>query len=181
MFFVLPLAVHLDFSFLIQYLFNQESLTLMELPVISLEDAINSCSVVTLPDKKYITKEKHLEQSNFLNVQQTPDKKKRVFLYEQKPFKDPKLEARRLKCLKQKTYDDKKRFNYEIVQVENRELRDENVRLRDQVQRLLLMIKGRKMSRRVPDSCSDHTVSDSEGSLSEPQSLIGINSRKRGQ
>ena len=72
--------------------------------MISLEDAINSCSVVTL-DKKYqsITRGKHLKQSNFLKVQQSPDKKKRVFLYEQKPFKDPKLEARRLKCLKQKT------------------------------------------------------------------------------
>ena len=150
--------------------------------MISLEDAINSCSVVTL-DKKYqsITRGKHLEQSNFLKVQQSPDKKKRVFLYEQKPFKDPKLEARRLKCLKQKTYDDKKRFNYEIVQVENKELRDENVRLRDQIQRLLLMIDGSNMSRRIPDSCSDHTVSDSEGSLSESQSLIGISSRKRGQ
>ena len=150
--------------------------------MISLEDAINSCSVVTLLDKKNITGGKNLEQSNFLRVQKKPEKKKRVFMYEQKPFKDPKLEARRLKCLQQKTYDDKKRFNHEIVKVENRELRDENVRLRDQIQRLLLMVDRSKNSRRIPNSCSDHTVSDSEGSHSEPQSLNGISgSRKRGQ
>ena len=149
----------------------------MELPVISREDAISFCSVVNLLDNPQNIM-RHFQHANLLKTQRKQEKKKRVFLYEQKPFKDPILEAKRLKCLYQKIYDDKKKFNYEILQVENRDLRDENMRLRDQIQRLLLGNK-RKLSGRVPGSCSDHTVSESEGSLSDPaESLIGR--RKRG-
>ena len=147
--------------------------TLKECPVMSTESAITFSSAVTVIDKdkhKYNTRWKNVAEVNSLKpTQQKPEKKKRTFLYEQKPFKDPVLEAKRMKCLYQKIYDDKKRFDYEILRVENKELRDENVRLRGEIQRLLLSDKRR---RRVPGSCSDYTLSDSE-SASETESLIG--------
>ena len=148
--------------------------------MITREEAVYFCSVVTPLDKNplHIARIKHLQEANVLKLRRNPEKKKRVFGYEQKPFKDPKLEKKRKKCLWQKIYDDRKRFNYEFLQVENKELRDENMLLRDQIQRLLLGDK-RKLSRRVPGSCSDHTMSGSEGSLSDHESLIGR--RKRGE
>ena len=151
----------------------------MELPVINRQNAIKSCSVVTLLDQHlYNTSRKHFEQTKFWKRKQKPERKKRVYLYEQKPSKDPIVEAQRLKCLYQKIYDDKKRFNYEILQVENKELKEENVLLKEQIQRLMLGDR-KKLCRRIPGSCSDYTVSDSEGSLSDPESLIGR--RKNGE
>ena len=62
---------------------------------------------------------------------------KRFLWYEQKPFDDPVKEATRLRNLSQKIYDDKRRFDYEILKAENRELREENVKLKEEIQKLL--------------------------------------------
>ena len=65
--------------------------------MITREEAVDFCSVVTPLDKNplHIARIKHLQEANVLKLRRTPEKKKRVFGYEQKPFKDPKLEKKR--------------------------------------------------------------------------------------
>jgi len=76
------------------------------------------------------------------NVKETTEisrQKRRFLWYEQKPFDDPTKEAKRLRCLSQKIYDDKRRFDFEILKAENKELREENERLRAELQKFALM------------------------------------------
>ena len=66
------------------------------------------------------------------NVQQMKTKKK-VHWYEMEPFDDPVLEQKRLKCLSQKIWNDKKRYELEILREENKELKEENESLRKKI------------------------------------------------
>ena len=61
--------------------------------------------------------------------QQAPEsktKRRKLHWYEMRPFDDPVLEKKRLHCLSQKIWDDKKRYEVEILRAENMELKKEN-------------------------------------------------------
>jgi len=62
--------------------------------------------------------------------------KKTVHWYQMDPFDDPVLERKRLKCLSQKIWDDKKRYELEILRAENEELKEENESLKTKILRL---------------------------------------------
>ena len=90
---------------------------------------------------------------------------KRFLWYEQKPFDDPVKEAKRLRNLSQKIYDDKRRFDYEILKAENKELREENVKLKEEIQKLLkLGISSETLytCEETFDSSLDSSASDME-------------------
>merc|ERR1712183_524345 len=53
--------------------------------------------------------------------------------YEKQPFEDPILEAKRLRSLRAKINHDKRRFDVEILKVESKELKDENLHLREEL------------------------------------------------
>ena len=96
----------------------------------------------------------------------TPSKSKRFLWYEQKPFDDPVKEAKRMRSLYQKIYDDKRRFDYEILKEENRELREENEQLRCELKKLLF-----RESQFAQDSDSSHHESTDNCSFRDEDSM----------
>ena len=54
--------------------------------------------------------------------------------YEKQPFDDPVLEAKRLRALRAKINHDKDRFDLENLKIDAKELKDENIRLKEKLQ-----------------------------------------------
>ena len=85
------------------------------------------------------------------NVQQMKTKKK-VHWYEMEPFDDPVLEQKRLKCLSQKIWDDKKRYELEILKEENKELKEENESLKNKILCLEVFCRSLQSSESVSEN-----------------------------
>ena len=73
-----------------------------------------------------------------------------------RPFDDPVLEKKRLHCLSQKIWDDKKRYEVEILRAENVELKQENADLKKEIARLR----------------SKYSESDDDGSLTDSSEQV---------
>ena len=89
-------------------------------------------------------------------VPEKKTKKKKLHWYEMKPFDDPVLEKKRLHCLSQKIWDDRKRYEMEILRAENNELKIENEDLKNEIARLR----------------SKHPESDDDGSLTDSSEQV---------
>jgi len=114
---------------------------LQDCQVITKEVAVQSCASVQepIPEETKVSynfrRRSSSKKKEKVEIVKKPTK--RFLWYEQKPFDDPVKEAKRLRNLSQKIYDDKRRFDYEILKAENRELREENVKLKEEIQKLL--------------------------------------------
>ena len=79
-------------------------------------------------------------------------KKKKLHWYEMEPFDDPVLEKRRLHCLAQKIFDERKRYEMEILRAENMELKKENEDLKNEIARLRSKYSGSEDEGSLTDS-----------------------------
>lgn len=80
-------------------------------------------------------------QKRFIESEEMEKQSKKKFWYQQDPFDDPKKEAKRLRCLAQKIHDDRRRYEYEILKMENKDLREENLKLKREMKRLLQLLR----------------------------------------
>ena len=142
---------------------------LKDCQVISEEMAVQVCSTVhePIPEETKVSYNfrKRLSSRKEENLENVKKPTKRFLWYEQKPFDDPVKEAKRLRNLSQKIYDDKRRFDYEILKAENKDLREENVKLKEEIQKLLrLGISSEKLytCEETFESSLDSSVSDVE-------------------
>ena len=69
-----------------------------------------------------------------------------------------------MRSLYQKIYDDKRRFDYEILKEENRELREENEHLRRELKKLLFRERQFAQER---DSSHHESTDNDEGSMND--------------
>ena len=76
-------------------------------------------------------------QKRLMEAEKKEIQTKKKFWYQQDPFDDPQKEAKRLRCLAQKIHDDRRRYEYEILKMENKDLREENQKLKQEIKRLL--------------------------------------------
>jgi len=122
---------------------------------ILMEDDVKlSCSSVKNPSGEAYNLRNRSKKIDYKNekkeTSETSRQKRRFLWYEQKPFDDPVKEAKRLRSLSQKIYDDKRRFDFEILKAENKDLREENERLREELKKFA-SIKVREISEEESD------------------------------